>query len=98
MSYFCPAASVMVPVSVVGAWSVQLSIISCPFTQRRTPSSVMVWKVYTPPQSACTFPVQRALHLVRGILVVGELPFQLKLTVGSTCTVVGLPLSFMLLM
>src|SRR2546422_721284 len=42
MSYRCPAVSAIVPEFSVGAWSVQLSMMSWPFTHSRTPSSETV--------------------------------------------------------
>ena len=63
--YNCPAVSAIVPVFTVGPWSVQLSTIVCPFTNKRTPSSEFVEKVYVPVVGGRTWPAQRTLNWSR---------------------------------
>ena len=85
MSYFTPATSAIGALTfVVVEWSVQLLMISCPFTHSRTPSSETVLNVKFPVTGACTCPVHRTEKLSPGIPAPGAPPPQLKFTVGET--------------
>ena len=79
-----PPVRLIVPEFSVREWSVQLFTSCWPFTQRRTPSSLSVKKVYVPVVDGCTLPTQRTLKVSAAIPGAGAPAPQTKSTVGST--------------